>query len=144
MTKAQLIKTNITWSETKKYLLTQDPNLDKADLEAERQMILRLAGAKQSGDRYSMKTLTNTGVSTFLDLCETTITGKPNQKRRSASIIYRLDELNIPGIDNKEAYLTKLSLNKFNQPKWRENDAHKLRLLLITATNRSAARAAKS
>jgi len=142
MTQRQLILASMTWNKTQKNLLAQDPNLDRKDLENERQEILKLAGAKpDENGRYSMKTLSNSALSNFLDLCETTLGGQPNQKRRSRSLIWCIERLTIPGVSDREAYLNAISADKFHTQNWRDLDVKSLKFLLWTAKNRAVARA---
>ena len=141
MTPKQITMASIAWSNAKEHLLKLDPNLDKNDLEAERQELLKLAGSKpDENGRRSVKRLTNSGLSTFLDLLETTVKGEPNQKRRSAALVFAIENLPMPGIEHRDAYLDKIAANKFGVSSWRDLDAKNLKFLLWTAKARLRAR----
>ena len=143
MTKSQIILAATIWNKTRKHLQESDPNLDKKDLETERQDLLKLAGSKpDDAGRFSFKTLSNSGLSTFLDLCETTLGGQPNAKRRSNTLKWCLNNIKIPGIDNKTAYLNAISVDRFNVPDWQKLDCKSLKFLLWTAKNRARSRTA--
>lgn len=131
----------MTWNKAAKQLKKCDPHLDKDDLEKERQDLLKMAGSKpDSNGRYSVKTLTNSGLSTFLDLCETTISGEPNQKRRSRSVKHVLKNLEMPGIEHRDAYLNSIAEDKFGKPSWESLELKQLTHLLYTVKARLRAK----
>lgn len=145
LTPKQITRASISWCNAKEHLKLIDPNLDKHDLEEERQELLRLAGSKpDETGRRSIKRLSNSGLSTFLDLLDTTISGKPNQKRRSQSLTWAIDNLPMPGIEHRDGYLNAISRDKFQTENWRELDAHKLKFLLWTTKARLRARRQKT
>jgi len=99
------------------------------DIEHERQELLKLAGAKpDKNGRYSMKTLSNDDFSTALDLIETTILGRRNQRRRSKSLIWTIDLLNLD-----EALLNKVSQDTYKS-NWRDLTESQLKNFRFTAT----------
>ena len=145
MKKSQIIKAQATWGKAKKALVARYPHLDKDDLEAERQDLLKLAGSKPDPDgRYSVKTLTNTGCSTFLDLCDTTIQGKENKKRKSRSKIWVIENLEMPGIEDREAYLDKIAQDQYRLTSWRQLNDNQLLHFIYTAKRTIRARAKKN
>jgi hypothetical protein len=145
MTPKQITLASIAWSNAKEHLKLLDPNLDKEDLEHERQELLKLAGAKpDETGRRSVKTLTNSGLSTFLDLLETTISGKPNQKRRSKALTWAVEKLDMPGIEHRDAYLNAIARDKFQAENWRDLTAQNLKFLLWTTKARLRARRQKT
>ena len=134
LTKNQKILYGSTWNTTKKALAER--GFDREEIEQERNAILKLSGAKQDAKgRYSGSTLSNSGLSTFLDLCETTVSGKENQKRRSRSIIYSIEKL---GLD--EAYLDHICRDQFKIEGWRTLSVNRLAVFIITARNRAKER----
>ena len=99
------------WSQCKEHF--RSAHYSDAEIEEERQEMLRLAGARPDAKgRYSMTTLTNDQFNTVLDLMETTILGKPNKRRRSQSKIYAIKKLGISDDD----------LNDVARDTWRVND----------------------
>lgn len=103
------------WSQCIK--LFKSANMSDHEIEEERQAMLKLTGARpDSKGRYSMTSLTNDQLSTALDFMNTTILGNKNEKRRSKSKIWAIEQLGISDDD----------LNDVARDTWRKNDWRKL------------------
>ena len=108
-------------------------HLTKEEIEQERQEILKLAGAKPDDKgRYSTKNLTNGQFNTVLDLIETTILKEDNQKRRSKSLIWSIEQT---GLD--DPYLDKIAQDQFKVTTWRNCNIVQLSNLRMTAKARA-------
>ena len=116
------------WKQCKDHL-QQGTGMTNAEVEQERQELLKIAGAKpDKNGRYSANNLTNDGISTAMDFMETSILGRPNKKRRSNSKIYAIEQL---GLD--DLYLDKISTDTFNTSNWRNLTIEQLTKLQMTA-----------
>ena len=130
ISQAQLRKFHATWNEAGKFL---SKTMNKAEIEEEKQEILRLAGVMpDKAGRYSSKRLTGSKLSTVLDLIETTILGKPNQKRRTEGLVFQIKNL---GLDS--AYLDAICRDRFSADNWQEIGADNLQKLFYTAKTRA-------
>tara|TARA_R110000772_G_C13250991_1_gene434540 strand:+ start:110 stop:523 length:414 start_codon:yes stop_codon:yes gene_type:complete len=133
ISKSQIILYGRTWNTAKKTLVSR--GYDKEEIETERQDLLKLAGSNvEVSGRRSVKTLTNSQFSTFLDLIETTISGEQNQKRRSASLIWKIEKIGLP-----DSYLDKIARDQYRVDSWRSLPLNRLLNLLYTANNRARA-----
>lgn len=112
-----------TWRDAVRQFGQAD--MTKAEIEEERQALLKMAGAKPDQEgRYSTTRLTSSQLNTVLDLIETTILGKPNQKRRSSTMVYRIKQIGIA-----DEYINAITRERFRCEDWKtlpESDLVKL------------------
>ena len=133
MTSKQRIHFFATWNKCKKHMMSSG-GYTANEVESERQSLLKTAGVKPDvKGRYSANKLTNDGLSTCLDFMNTCILGLPNQKRRSKSKIYAIEQL-----DLGDALLNKLSQDIFKNSDWRTLNIDNLSKLQMTAKRISA------
>ena len=128
---AQNRKFHATWRDAVRKF--QEANLDKTEIEEERQSVIKLAGVKADKEgRFSTTRMTPAQLSTALDLIETTILGRPNKKRRSRQLIYAIAKLGIG-----DAYLNQISRDQFKTDDWKTLPVENLVKLRYTATSRA-------
>lgn len=103
------------------------------EIESERQHTIKLAGGRPDAHgRYSLTRLNNKEFNTALDIVETIILGRKNQKRRSRTLIWSIRQL---GLD--DAYLNKISTDQFRTQNWKDLSESDLTKLRYTATARA-------
>ncbi len=119
------------WNKAVKKFTESD--FTKEEIENERQELLMLAGGKPDGKgRYSTTKLTNGQFNTVLDLIETTVLGEDNQKRRSKSLIWSIEQLG-----HDDPYLDKIASDQFRANSWRQCNVVQLGQLRMTAKSRA-------
>ena len=111
----------------------QNGGFSDAEIESERQAIIKLAGGRpHAHGRYSLTRLNNAEFNTALDIVETTILGRKNQKRRSRTLIWSIKQT---GLD--DAYLNKIATDQFGQKNWKDLTENQLTKLRYTANTRA-------
>lgn len=124
------------WAKAKKLL--KQGHFSDAEIEEERQEILRLSGAKKDAKgRYSMTTLSPAKMNTALDIIEVNILGLKNKKRGSKNLIWSIEQIqkNTPQLTDE--YLNKISSDTYQVPNWRDLTKPQLTKFRFTATNRA-------
>ena len=127
-------KFHATWRDAIR--MFNEADMSKAEIEEERQALLKLAGAKPDQEgRFSTTRLTSSQLNTVLDLIETTILGKPNQKRRSSTMIYRITQIGIA-----DEYINAITRERWGCADWKTLPDSDLVKLFYTIKERARAK----